>query len=164
MASNEAALEAKPSVSNMLFGRLSHMEQFSPGNAAASLAYLERLQFYLTKNRVVEERQQRAVLCSVCGPATYAILRTLCSPATPADSPYADIVSKLMQHFMPRPWIIVQRFSFHKRCQQPGHSIADVLADWRRLSEHCEFGVNLEDMLRDRLVGGVRDEGRNGVF
>ncbi|KAL1473856.1 hypothetical protein MTO96_038412 [Rhipicephalus appendiculatus] len=134
------------------------MEEFSPDNAAAWLTYLERLQFYFTANGVVEEEQQRAVLCSVCCPATYAILRALCSPATPAATPYADIVSKLTAHFTPRRSVIVQRFSFHKRSQQPGESIADFVADLRRLSEHCEFGVSLEDMLRDILVCGVRDE------
>ncbi|KAL1485472.1 hypothetical protein MTO96_031941 [Rhipicephalus appendiculatus] len=72
-ASNE---EVKPSVSNVFFGRLGHMEEFSPGNAAAWPTYLERLQFYFTVNGVVEEEQQRAVLCSVCGPATFASRRT----------------------------------------------------------------------------------------
>ncbi|KAL1444411.1 hypothetical protein MTO96_029888 [Rhipicephalus appendiculatus] len=131
-ALNEVASKVKPSVSNTFFGRLGHMEEFSPDNAAAWPTYLERIQFYFTPNGVVEEEQQRAVLCIVCGPATYAILRTLCSPATPAEKPYADI--------------------------QPGESIADFVSDLRRLSEHCEFGVSLEDMLRDRLVCGVRDE------
>ncbi|KAL1480420.1 hypothetical protein MTO96_051040 [Rhipicephalus appendiculatus] len=157
-ASNEVASEVKPSVSNVFFGRLGHMEEFSPDKAAAWPTYLERLQFYFTANGVVEEEQQRAVLCSVCSPATYAILRALCSPATPAETPYADIVSKLTAHFIRRPSVIVQRFSFHKRSQKPGESIADFVADLRRPSEHCEFGVSLEDMLRDRLVCGVRDE------
>ena len=31
------------------------------------------------------------------------------------------------------------------------------LAKLRRLSEHCEFGITLDEMLRDRLVCGVRD-------
>ncbi|XP_037508698.1 uncharacterized protein K02A2.6-like [Rhipicephalus sanguineus] len=105
-ASGEGASEAKPSVSNVFMGRLGNIEEFSPDNAAAWPTYLERLQFYFTANGVVEEQQQRAVLCS-----------------------------------------------------QPGESIADFVADLRRLSEHCEFGVTLEDMLRDRLVCGVRDEG-----
>ncbi|KAL1418535.1 hypothetical protein MTO96_005662 [Rhipicephalus appendiculatus] len=111
-ASNEVASEVKPSASNVFFGRLGHMEELSPDNAAASPTYLEGLQFYFTANGVVEEEQQRAVLCIVCGPAT----------------------------------------------QQPGESIADFVADLRRLSEHCEFGVSLENLLRDLFVCGVRDE------
>ena len=31
------------------------------------------------------------------------------------------------------------------------------MAELRRLSEHCAFDVSLDDMLRDRLVCGVRD-------
>ncbi|KAL1445697.1 hypothetical protein MTO96_029064 [Rhipicephalus appendiculatus] len=52
----------------------------------------------------------------------------------------------------------MQRFSFHKRCEQPGESIAHFVADLRCLFEHCELVVSMEDMLRDRLVCGVRDE------
>ena len=30
------------------------------------------------------------------------------------------------------------------------------MTELKRLSEHCDFGVTLEDMIRDRLVCGVR--------
>ncbi|KAH7939788.1 hypothetical protein HPB52_017434 [Rhipicephalus sanguineus] len=104
------------------------------------------------------EQQQRAVLCSVCRWATYAILRTSCSPATPAETLYADIVSKLTHHFAQIPSATVQRFTFHQRCQQPGESVAEFVADLGRLSEHCELGITLEDMLSDRLVCRVHGE------
>lgn len=147
----------KPNV--VVMGRLGHVEEFDPDKAEAWPLYWERLDFFFTANNVVEDLQKRAVLCSVCGPATYAIIRSLCAPATPAETPYADIVARLTAHFTPRPSVIVQRFAFHKRNQQPGETIADFVAALRRLSEHCDFGETLSDMLRDRLVCGVRDEG-----
>ena len=33
--------------------------------------------------------------------------------------------------------------------------MAAFVAGLRQLSEHCEFGTTLEDMIRDRLVCGV---------
>ena len=30
------------------------------------------------------------------------------------------------------------------------------MTELKRLSEHCDFGVTLEDMIRDRLLCGVR--------
>ena len=33
--------------------------------------------------------------------------------------------------------------------------MAAFVAELRQLSEHCEFGTTLEDMIRDRLVCGV---------
>ena len=58
---------------------------------------------------------------------------------------------------MPKPSAIVQQFKFNTRFQQPGETIAMFLAELRHLSEHCEFGITLDEMLRDRLVCGIRD-------
>ena len=33
--------------------------------------------------------------------------------------------------------------------------MAAFVAELRQLSEHCEFGTTLKDMIRDRLVCGV---------
>ena len=46
----------------------------------------------------------------------------------------------------------------HTRVRQPGESISDFVADLRKLAEHCKFGDQLNDMLRDRTVCGIRDK------
>ena len=64
----------------------------------------------------------------------------------------------LKEHWQPKPSEIVQRYNFHSRVQKEGESIADYVAELRRLSEHCGFKEStLDDMLRDRLVCGVKD-------
>ncbi|XP_064475711.1 uncharacterized protein K02A2.6-like [Ornithodoros turicata] len=133
-------------------------EEFIPGPGSAWPSYLERLEFYFTANDITSSDKKRAVLCTVCGAATYAVIRSLCSPSLPSETDYKDIVSKLATHFNPKPSVIVQRFQFGKRDQRPGESVADYVAELRRLSEHCAFGSTLDDMLRDRLVCGLRDE------
>ena len=42
--------------------------------------------------------------------------------------------------------------------KQPKESISEYLAELRRLTEFCDYGEALEDMLRDRLVCGVNHE------
>ena len=37
--------------------------------------------------------------------------------------------------------------------------MAEYVAELRRMATHCEFGSNLEEALRDRLVCGLKDEG-----
>lgn len=58
---------------------------------------------------------------------------------------------------MPKPSAIVQRFKLNTHSQQPGETTAMLVIELRHLSEHCEFGITLHEMLRDRLVCGVRD-------
>ncbi|KFD58981.1 hypothetical protein M513_00144 [Trichuris suis] len=72
---------------------------------------------------------------------------------------YEKITVAMRQYFNPAPSEIVERFRFYKRDQRPNESIADFVAELRRLSEHCNFGNGLDTALRDRFVCGIADEG-----
>ncbi|KAG0426013.1 hypothetical protein HPB47_026832 [Ixodes persulcatus] len=85
----------------------------------------------------------------VGGLANFTIVRS-CAPTTLVETLYADNVPKLTANFTPRTLVIVQRFLFYKRSQKPGKTFADI----------CDFDETLSDMLRNRLMCGVRDEGR----
>ena len=63
----------------------------------------------------------------------------------------------LLKHYDPQPLVIGERFRFYQRSQKSGESIADFVADLRRLSIKCEFGDFLDQALRDRFVC-VRNE------
>ncbi|GFR61085.1 polyprotein [Elysia marginata] len=67
-----------------------------------------------------------------------------------------DYIS-IMQHHNPRPSTIVQRFKFNTRVRAQEESIRAYVAELKRLTEFCEYGDKLEEMLRDRLVCGVND-------
>ena len=54
--------------------------------------------------------------------------------------------------------MISERFHFHRRNQAASESIAEYVAELRRLSTHCEFGPYLGQALRDRLVCGLQHE------
>ena len=49
------------------------------------------------------------------------------------------------------------RYKFNARSQNNKECIADFVASLRHLAENCEFSTSLDDMLRDRLVCGLRD-------
>ena len=44
-----------------------------------------------------------------------------------------------------------------------GGGIANYVAELRSLAEHCNYGEALSEMLRDRLVRGVRDTERHPI-
>lgn len=77
---------------------------------------------------------------------------------SPVDLSYDEIIQKVGEYFTPKPSEIIQRFKFNKRSQIVSESVANYVADLRRLSEHCGFGTTLDSMLRDRLVYGIADE------
>ena len=64
----------------------------------------------------------------------------------------------LKKHFNPKLSPIVQRCKFYSCERTDGQSVASYVAELRKLSEYCEFGENLQDMLRERLVVGINNE------
>ena len=69
------------------------------------------------------------------------------APQKPTEKSLSDIIQSSA---------IVQRFCFHSRTQK-GENVTEFIADLRKLSEHCKFANTFDDMLRDRLVCGIRD-------
>ncbi|KRY55859.1 Uncharacterized protein T03_10050 [Trichinella britovi] len=135
--------------------RLGHIEEFDTSLEWNS--YASRLMFYLEANKVSSDADKRAVLLSSCGSALFKLVESLLSPAKPVERSFDEIISVLNDHFAPQPSEIVNRHIFYQRKQQPGETVAEFIADLRRLAQGCNF-VDLETMLRDRLVCGLRDE------
>ena len=119
--------------------------------------YVERLEQYFAANKIEDADQQRAILLSVCGPATYRLICNLVSPKKPMELKIEDLITIVQKHHDPKPSMIVQKFRFNGRNRRTGESVAAYVAELRQLAEHCQYATTLNDMLRDRLVCGVED-------
>ena len=119
-------------------------------------SYAERLELYFTANDIVTEKQQ-AILPSVCGAETYSLIRDLAVPTKPTEKTFAELVKIVKHHHQPPPATIVPRFYFNTRIQDMEETVSEFVAGLRGLSEYCQFAATLDDMLRDRLVCGIRD-------
>ena len=119
-------------------------------------AYLERVDLFFSANDVGDDKKV-PIFLTVVGSKTYSLLRSLVAPSLPQEKTFAELSEVLKVHFEPKPLVIAERFLFHKRSQALGESIANYMAELRKLSTHCEFGDHLNEALRDRLVCGMRD-------
>ena len=61
------------------------------------------------------------------------------------------------KHFNPKPSEVMQRFSFHSRMRTANKTVVEYVAALRRIAADCNFGNQLDENLRDRLVCGVND-------
>ncbi|XP_028660385.2 uncharacterized protein K02A2.6-like [Erpetoichthys calabaricus] len=120
--------------------------------------YTERFEFFVKANAIDDDLKVPTFL-SVIAAKTFSLLRSLVRPGKPGDKSFDDIAKILDSHFSPKPLLIAERFRFHKRNQEEGESVAQYVAVLKKLTEYCEFGANLDDALRDRLVCGLRSEG-----
>ena len=135
-----------------MFGTL---QEFQP-DVEPIKAYLERANVFFEANSIAADKRV-PVLLSAIGPRIYSLLRNLTSPAVPHEKSFDELSTILQSHFQPKPLLIAERFHFHRRDQAADESIAEYVAELRRLSTNCEFGATLNDALRDRLVCGMRN-------
>ena len=135
---------------------LGTLSEFQPETEALS-TYVERAKIFFAANDVAEDKQL-SVFLTVIGKENFALLRDLLAPAKPQDKSLNDVIEALKKHFEPKPLITAERFHFHRRDQLPTETVAEYVAQLRRLSVNCEFGAHLDDALRDRLVCGLRSE------
>ena len=136
------------------FGQLN---EFRHGSERLSV-YLERFDLYVAANSVPEAKKV-PLLLTVIGGTVYSLLHDLFAPESPASKTFDAIVEKLRAHFEPKPVnILTHRYTFYRRNQGSNESIAEYVAELRRLASPCEFGAFLDQALRDRLVFGMRSE------
>ena len=136
------------------FGKI---EEFTETSIESWTQYKERLDQYFIANDIDDDKR-RAVLLSICGSKTYSLVRSLVSPTKPCDKSYAELCETLEKHFCPKPSKIVQRYKFNTCVRRKGDSVSTYIADLRKLSEHCEYGQILDEMIRDRIVCGIADD------
>lgn len=123
-------------------------------------AYLDRVELYLEANEV-KENKMVPILLSTIGAKTYGLLRSLTAPKPPREKSFKDLCTILKKHFNPAPLVIAERYRFHRRDQAAGESVADYVAELRRLAAKCKFEDTkefLEESLRDRFVCGLKTE------
>ena len=135
------------------FGKI---DVFQPDSEVFS-AYLERIELYFEANGI-EEGEQVPVFLSLLNAKTYSLLRTLVAPDAPRGKSFKALAELLKNHFEPKPLVIAERFTLHRRNQRPEETIMHYLVELWRLASHCDFNNYLEEALRDRFVCGLRSE------
>ena len=118
---------------------------------------IERVNHFFEANEITDPDKRRSIFPVCVAAKTYKLVRSLVAWEDPKDKSYEDLAKLLQDHFMHKPSAVVQQFKFNTRSQQPGETIVMFLAELRHLSEGRGFGITLDEMLRDRLVCGVRD-------
>ena len=82
----------------------------------------------------------------------------LLAPVKPAAKSFEELVAVVKEHVAPKPLVIAERFRFHQRNQGEGETVAQYIAELRKLADKCKLSDYLEQALRDRLVCGLRQE------
>ena len=113
--------------------------------------FKERFEFYCLANNVKGEgehaQRKKALFITLLGQETFTKLKVLTSPTLVADLTLEAVMEHLLRHYRPQTIEISERFKFFKRVQLKGKSIADSMAELRRLAKTCNFGDYLNTVI-----------------
>ncbi|XP_077547676.1 uncharacterized protein LOC144159892 [Haemaphysalis longicornis] len=96
-------------------------------------------------------------LVYLMGPKAEEIFPTLPIPADKQES-YADVLAAFEAFFIVKRNVVYERAVFNRRSQREGESAAEFITALYALVETCDYGNLKEELLRDRIVVGVRDK------
>lgn len=119
--------------------------------------YIDRLKYCFEANEIISDASQRANFYTNCGSEVFETLLALITPRKSSDVTFNEIVFILTKHYSPKSNEISVSYKFYKRDQHEGEPVAEYIAQLRKLCSGCNF-KDMERMLRDRLVCGMRDD------
>ncbi|KAG8123569.1 hypothetical protein E2320_018876 [Naja naja] len=105
----------------------------------------------------ISSNRKKAYFLSFCGATVFDTATAMLAPQTVKAVSWEELQEVLGNHYAPKPSRIAHRHAFHQRTQAENESINENVAALRSAALHCGFRDQLDDMLLDQLVCGVRD-------
>ncbi|KAG8125130.1 hypothetical protein E2320_020445 [Naja naja] len=105
----------------------------------------------------IPSNRKKAYFLSFCGATVFDTATAMLAPQTVKAVSWEELQEVLGNHYAPKPSRIARRHAFRQRSQAENESISEYVAALRSAALHCGFRDQLDDMLLDQLVCGVRD-------
>ena len=102
-----------------------------------------------------EESQVHTLVYSM-GDKADDILRSFHLPVDD-EKKFSVVKERFERHFVKRRNTIFERAKFNTRKQRDGETVDDFITDVFCLAEHCGYADLHDEMVRDRIVVGIRD-------
>ena len=70
---------------------------------------------------------------------------------------YEKVIDSFERHFIKKRNVIYERARFNQRRQEQGETVDTFITALFKLAEHCHYEALHDEMIRDRIVVGLRD-------
>lgn len=140
--------------------KMATLSMFAPFNQAIESwdFFLDRVDCFMGANdyKGLPGDCKQAVF-SICGHDMFETAMALLAPQKFQDVSWETLLSKLRGHYAPLPSRIARHHAFRHRYQAEGETINQYMSALRTAALYCEFRDQLDEILLDQLVCGVRD-------
>lgn len=120
--------------------------------------WLKRFERYISVANLKERQESEKVdvLLYTMGEKAKEILDQI-MPGTNNSATLKMVTDKFTEYFSPKKNTVFERYKFNSRRQQVGESVDSFVTALYSLAESCEYGTLKEELIRDRIVIGVRE-------
>ncbi|KAJ8964361.1 hypothetical protein NQ314_004972 [Rhamnusium bicolor] len=119
------------------------------GNQSDWSIFKVQLEQYFIANNIKDAKVQRALLLNACDEEAYRLIYSLCVPNAP-EKTYQEILTICNKHFKSTSRPFMARYKFYSAVKHPDVSVKDWAARLRSLASKCQFGNELEIVLRQQ--------------
>ena len=120
-------------------------------------SFQDRLECYFIVKEVRDEVKVHTLIMGL-SPRQYQVLKDLVSPSVPSSLDYSTVLQTLKKHYGGQKNPRVERTKFRTTARADDETIQDFAVRLKHASRHCSFGNNLNQMLVDQLIAGVRSK------
>lgn len=120
--------------------------------------WIKRFERYLSVTKLIEKSDKEKIdlLCYSMGGKFEEIL-TQVMPTITSSTTFASVKEKFDFYFSPKRNVIFERYKFNSRIQEVGETVDTFVTALYSLAESCEYGDIKDELIRDRIVIGIRD-------
>lgn len=133
--------------------------KFSFGNISDNWKkWTQKFENYLVASEKNEksDKTKIAILLNFLGDEGVEIFNTF--KAEDGDKKkFADVMKMFGNYCSPRGNIVFERFKFFSCSQRENQPVENYITELKTLASSCEFGDQEEDLIRDRVVLGIRE-------
>ena len=103
-----------------------------------------------------DEEVQVSTLIYSMGPEADDILSSL-KISSGDKNKWQPVKEALSKYFIPKRNVIFERAKFNQRKQEEGETADSFITALHVLADYCDYGALHDDLIRDRIVVGLRD-------
>ena len=126
------------------------------GLATKWLSWKASFEIFVVASGVTNDTQMRALLLHMGGGQLQKLFHTL--PDTGDETNYAECVQALNKYFEIRKNVPKERQNFLSVSPEGGETINNFIIRLKKTVEHCEYGVEEENQIRDPVLYFIRDK------
>ncbi|UYV78016.1 hypothetical protein LAZ67_15003200 [Cordylochernes scorpioides] len=145
-------------VTEMLGNKQLKNEQFNFNNPNEWPNWIKRFERFRKASELKSKKEEEQVnaLIYILGEKTEDALISFNLTEIEINN-YKTVVKKFEEHFIGKRNVIFERAQFNRRYQRDGEAVEEYIRVLHKMAENCNYGSLKEEIIRDRIVVGVKN-------